>query len=90
MAPSDASIAGALDINASTVLHVRRPFVTEGLTTALERTRPDRVYARALDGEQEAHLIVVTCWEPTDGHACWSLRLLADELVRGGGGDDLP
>ncbi len=79
---SDAAIAGALDVDPSTVLRVRRQFVGEGLTAALERKRPDRVYERALDGEREAHLIAVACGEPPDGQARWSLRLLADELVR--------
>jgi len=79
---SDAAIVGALDVNASTVLRVRRQFVTDGLTPTLERKRPDRVYERALDGEQEARLIAVACSEAPDGADHWSLRLLADELVR--------
>ena len=79
---SDAAIAGALDVNPSTVLRVRRQFVREGLEATLARKRPDRVYARSLDGAQEAHLIALTCGTPPAGHARWSLRLLADELVR--------
>jgi len=79
---SDAAIAGALDVNASTVLRVRRRFVTEGLAATLARKRPDRVYARALDGAQEARLIAVACSAAPDGQAHWSLRLLAEELVR--------
>lgn len=79
---SDAAIAGALDVNPSTVLRVRRQFVTDGLGATLERKRPDRVYARALDGAQEAHLIALACSEAPDGADHWSLRLLADELVR--------
>ena len=79
---SDAAIAGALDVNPSTVLRVRRQFVAEGLTAALERKRPDRVYRRALDGRQEARLVALACGAPPDGQARWSLRLLADELVR--------
>ncbi len=54
---SDAAIAGALDVNPSTVLRVRRQFVAEGLAAALQRRRPDRVYERRLDGAQEAHLV---------------------------------
>lgn len=76
---SDAAITAALDVNPSTV---RRQFVAEGLTATLERKRPDRVYDRILDGEQEAHLIAVTCSAPPDGHARWSLRLLAGEVAR--------
>lgn len=79
---SDAAIAGALDVNPSTVLRVRRQCVTEGLAATLHRKRPDRVYDRRLDGEQEAHLVALTCSTPPEGHARWSLRLLADELVR--------
>jgi hypothetical protein len=79
---SDAAIAGALDVNPSTVLRVRRRFVAEGLEATLARKRPDRVYPRSLDGNAEAHLIAVACGTPPDGQARWSLRLLADELVR--------
>lgn len=79
---SDAAVAGALDVNPSTVLRVRRQFVREGLTAVLERKRPDRVYERALDGAQEARLIALACAETPDGADRWSLRLLADELVR--------
>jgi transposase len=79
---SDAAIAGALDLHPSTVQRIRRQFVTEGLSATLQRKRPDRVYARALDGRQEAHLVALACGTPPDGQARWSLRLLADELVR--------
>ncbi len=79
---SDAAIAGALDVDPSTVLRVRRQFVTAGLAATLARKRPDRVYERALDGEQEAKLIAIACSQTPDGADHWSLRLLADELVR--------
>ncbi|MDQ3410516.1 MAG: helix-turn-helix domain-containing protein [Chloroflexota bacterium] len=79
---ADAAIAGALEVHPGTVQRVRRQFVAEGLAATLARKRPDRVSARALDGRQEAHLIAVACATPPDGQARWSLRLLADELVR--------
>jgi len=79
---SDAAIAGALDVHPSTVQRVRRQFVVEGLAATLARKRPDRVYERALDGRQEAHLVALACSHPPDGYARWSLRLLAGELVR--------
>lgn len=79
---SDAAIAGALDVHPSTVLRVRRQFLAQGLTATLARKRPDRVYDRRLDGAQEAHLVALTCSTPPDGRARWSVRLLADELVR--------
>lgn len=79
---SDAIIAGALEVHPSTVSRVRRQFVDQGLATTLARKHPDRMYPRALDGEQEAHLIALACGTPPDGFARWSLRVLADELVR--------
>ena len=79
---SDAAIAGALDVHPSTVQRVRRRFAEEGLAATLARKRPDRVYERALDGRQEAHLVALACSEAPAGHARWSLRLLAGELVR--------
>jgi hypothetical protein len=79
---SDGAIAGALDLHPSTVQRIRRQFVTEGLAATLERKRPDRVYERAFDGRQEAHLIALACAAPPEGQSRWSLRLLADELVR--------
>ena len=79
---SDAAVAGALDVDPSTVLRVRRQFVAEGLAPTLARKRPDRVYERALDGEREAKLVALACSVAPAGAARWSLRLLADELVR--------
>ncbi len=79
---SDAAIARALDIHPDTVARVRRAYVGAGLAAALARKPPTRVYARTLDGAAEAHLVAVACSEPPAGRERWTLRLLADELVR--------
>lgn len=79
---SDAAIAGALEVHPATVARVRRQCVEAGVEAALERKRPDRVYARVLDGTAEAHLVALACSEPPAGRERWSLRLLADGLVR--------
>ncbi len=79
---TDVAIAGALEVNLSTVRHVRRQFVQAGLAAALARKRPDRTYPHRVDGDVEAQLIAVACSTPPAGQARWSLRLLADELVR--------
>jgi hypothetical protein len=34
-----------------------------------------------LDGRGEAQLIALACSDAPDGHATWTLRLLADKLV---------
>ena len=79
---ADAAIAGALDLHPTTVARIRRQYGAEGVDATLGRKRPDRVYARALDGAAEAHLVAVACGVPPDGRKRWTLRLLADELVR--------
>ncbi len=33
------------------------------------------------DGDFEAHLVALSCGEPPEGFARWSLRLLADKVV---------
>ena len=79
---ADAAIAGALEIHPATVARVRRQCVEQGLEAALERKHPDRVYARKLDGVAEAHAIALACSAPPAGRQRWTLRLLADALVR--------
>ena len=78
----DAAMAGALAVCTATVARVRRQYVTDGLEAALQRRMPERVYARTLDGKQEAYLIALACSTPPEGRSRWSLRLLADALVR--------
>lgn len=53
----------------------------QGLDAALERSLPDRVYERSLDGRAEAHLIALACSEAPQGRDRWSMRLLADKAV---------
>lgn len=74
------AVAKALLVHPNTVRNVRRRFVAEGLTAALhERPRPGAV--PKLTGEVEAQLTLLACSAPPAGHAEWTLRLLADELV---------
>lgn len=77
----DMRVADAVETSQPTVARVRKQYVEEGLAATLNRRSPTRVYARKLDGEQEAQLIALACSEPPAGRADWSLRLLADQLV---------
>jgi hypothetical protein len=79
---TDAAIADAVEVHPATVGRVRRAYVESGLDTALERQLPERVYDRRFDGAGEARLLAVACGTPPEGHARWTLRLLADEVVR--------
>ena len=70
-----------LETSAATVQRVRERFYEGGLEAALERSLPDRVYKRSLDGRAEAPLIALACSEPPRGRNRWSFRLLADKAV---------
>ena len=77
---TDRDIASGLLISASTVGRVRTRFVKEELDSALnERPRPGQ--KRKLDGRQEAHLIAIACSDAPEGHADWTIQLLADKVV---------
>ena len=77
----DDQIVEAFDVSRSTVGRVRRRYATRGLEAALHRQRPQRVYRRRLDGEQEAHLVALACSAPPTGRKRWTLRLLARRAV---------
>jgi len=79
---SDDAIAEGLEVGRATVERVRRRFVEEGLEAALERRKPRREYRRKLDGDGEAHLVALACQQPPEGRSRWTLRLLADRMVR--------
>jgi transposase len=78
---TDADIAAALDTSTRTIERVRQRFVEQGLESALSPQPTKRIYARALDGRQEAHLIALACSKPPDGKRRWTLRLLAERVV---------
>jgi hypothetical protein len=78
---TDERIAEALDTSVATVGRVRKRFCRQGLEAALERSLPDRVYERSLDGRAEARLIALACSVPPEGRERWSMRLLADKAV---------
>lgn len=78
---TDESISQALDISVATIERVRQRFVETSLEAALSRQVQQHRKPRRLDGEQEAHLIAITCSKAPEGYARWSLRLLAERMV---------
>lgn len=76
---TDEQIVAALCCGINTVERTRRRFVEESLACLNERAR--RGQARKLSGKQEAHLVAVACSTPPEGHARWTLSLLADKVV---------
>ena len=77
-----ADAAAALGISSRTVEHIKKRFVEEGFEAALNRKpleKPPR--AITFDGAFEARLIALACSSAPDGHARWTIRLLADKVV---------
>jgi hypothetical protein len=77
----DSAIAEALEVSVRTVERVREAWVCEGLEAALYPKRSAIPRPRKLDGEQQAHLVALTCSPPPAGRTRWTLRLLSERLV---------
>ena len=78
---SDGRIQEALEVSASTVQRVRKCCAQHGVQEAIVPQAVQRVRRRRLDGTQEAYLVALVCSAPPDGRECWTLRLLASQLV---------
>ena len=78
---ADKQIREALEVSLSTIERTRKTFALEGLTAALTPKKRSWVSRQKFDGDTEAHLIALACSEPPEGHARWTLRLLAEKMV---------
>jgi putative transposase len=72
--------AAAVGANYNSVAAWRDTYKGEGLAAAL-RDRPRSGRPVRIDGLQRARITALACSTPPEGHARWSLRLLADKLV---------
>lgn len=74
-------ISRILGISMRKIDRVKERFVMESIEVALNGRKKNRIYDKKTDGDFEAHLVAVSCSEPPEGFAKWSLRLLADKVV---------
>lgn len=77
---TDQEVAEAVLCSKSTVINVRRRFLTGGLQAALY----DKGWPGAppkFTSAVEAKLTMLACSEPPEGAARWTLRLLADKMI---------
>ena len=74
-------ISRVLTIGMRKIDRIKKRFVEHGLDITLNGMKGNRVYAKKADGDFEAHLVALSCSEPPEGFARWSLRLLADKVV---------
>ena len=79
---TDEQVAEAFEVSRYTVIRIRERFVNHGVADALtHREHTLQAHPGALDGEQEAHLIALSCSPCPIGRARWTLRLLAGRMV---------
>lgn len=74
-------ISQFLGISMRKIDHVKKRFVMDGMEAVLTKKKGNHTYEKKVDGEVEAHLVAMSCSEPPEGYARWSLRLLADKAV---------
>jgi len=79
---SDERISEAFDVTVQTIERVRKQLVEEGFDAVLSRREyKQKVSRKKIDGDVEARLIALSCSNPPEGRARWTLRLLADKVV---------
>jgi len=75
-----AEVAATLEVSAQTVYNVKRRYLAGGLQSSLyDGPRAGRPVE--IDGRQRAKITALACSTPPQGHARWTLRLLADKVV---------
>lgn len=79
---TDNEISERQRVSPKTVQRVRITAVEQGLIAALNRKPNPHPKQKKMDGQQEAHLIALCCSSPPEGRSSWTMKLLADELVR--------
>lgn len=77
-----ADTAEAMGVTTRTIEHLKKRFVEEGLSAALERRQPEKPPREVIfGGEFEARLIALACSDPPKGRLRWTVRLLADKAI---------
>jgi putative transposase len=73
------AVATQVQVNYNTVAAWRDAYQEAGLTMLHDKPRSGRPIT--IDGTQRAKITALACSTPPQGHARWSLRLLADKAV---------
>lgn len=77
------AIADALNVSVATVFNIKRRYLADGLDAALT-DQPRSGRPAVLDGVARAKITALACSAAPEGHARWTLRLLADKAVEFG------
>jgi hypothetical protein len=80
---ADQKAAEAFDVHVNSVQAIRKDLVLRGFEEALERRkRAEPARKPIFDEKGEKEVLALAVGEPPKGRARWTLRLLADEVVR--------
>jgi transposase len=75
------SIAETLGLSLPTVFNIKRRYLEEGFDSALQ-DKPRSGQPPRILGEARARITALACSKAPEGHARWTLRLLADRAVK--------
>lgn len=78
---TDNEISTTFKVGLNTISKVRKSCVAHGAMETVKRQKPNRVYERVMDGKAEAQLVALSCSQPPEGAAHWTMQLLADKMV---------
>jgi putative transposase len=73
------TVSKTVKMTIPTLSSLARQYRENGLQALYDQPRSGRPIE--IDGEQRAKITALACSTPPDGHAEWSLRLLADKVV---------
>ena len=79
---TDSEIAKTVGVSSVTVENVRNRLVLKGMDCVLTRAKRCRERSQVLDGDAKAKLITIAYSTASDGRKRWTLRMLADEMVK--------
>ena len=78
---TDVQIIAALATSNSNIQRTRISFLTDGLEGCL-RDKPRSGRTPKITGDVHAKLVVLACSDPPEGRCKWTLKLLADQMVK--------
>lgn len=80
---TESRIAEILGMHRNSVARTRKRFACEGEIPALNRKqRETPPTPHIIDGHAEAHLVAICCSDPPEGRTCWTMELLAKEIMK--------
>ena len=77
---TDEEISDALGVCLATIFNIRRRYHQGGIERAIQEA-PRSGQPTKFNGKSMAKITAIACSKPPEGHARWSLRLLADSVV---------